>query len=144
MSIYKNPFPADPDRQQMWDMLVERDIKAFLNEDWSMVQDDFIEEGFMGIDGGKASNPDTWKLNFPDLQSYQMEWLKQAKDFKNEEWAGDLEKGFVEATTLRDLEIQGNSALVHKKFDGHITKKNGETVYLNWQSLYRWTNSPAS
>ena len=58
MSLYKNPFPNDPDRHAIWEMLVERDIRAFVAQDWDMVADDFTSEGFMGIDGRSLSNPD--------------------------------------------------------------------------------------
>ena len=51
--MIKNPFTNDPDRAEIWQMLVERDILAFCQADWSMVANDFIETGFMGIDGGK-------------------------------------------------------------------------------------------
>ena len=55
----QNPFSeTDSDRRYIWDMLVSRDIKAFLNSDWSMVEDDFIYENFIGIDGCRSDNPD--------------------------------------------------------------------------------------
>lgn len=137
MSLYGNPFnPRDQDRFSIWEMLVERDIKAFLGQDWSMVQDDFIEEGFIGIDGKFKANPDSWRLNFPSLDSYKNFWLEQAKEFANTEWDTDPQTGLFEATTLRDIEIYENSALLHKKFDGQLVKKNGEVVQLNWQTLY--------
>ncbi|MFK7982335.1 MAG: hypothetical protein AB8G86_20305 [Saprospiraceae bacterium] len=41
-SNYQNPFPKDKDRQQIWEMLVERDIIAFCKEDWDMVANDFM------------------------------------------------------------------------------------------------------
>lgn len=45
MTFYKNPFSkSDPDRSQLWKMLVERDIIAFCAQDWKMVEDDFIPE----------------------------------------------------------------------------------------------------
>lgn len=133
-----NPFPIeDTDRYTIWEMLVDRDIKAFLAEDWSVVSDDFIEENFMGIDAGKLGNPDAWKLNFPDLGSYRKEWLKQAKAFKEISWAEDPGEALFQATVLRDIEISGESALVHKKFFGGIKKSNGEFVPTEWQTLYR-------
>ena len=138
MSFYKNPFPAtDTDRHEIWKMLVERDIIAFCLENWEMVADDFIGENFMGIDGSRRHNPDSWKLSFPDLEDYKKEWLLQAHDFAQTEWAEDPEKAIYSATTLRDIEIQGDSAIAHKKFDGQILKQNGEKVVLNWQTLYR-------
>ena len=41
MVFDKNPFPAgDADRHALWEMLVRRDIDAFIGQDWSMVEDD--------------------------------------------------------------------------------------------------------
>ena len=138
MDYDTNPFPeTDADRRALWDMLVGRDIRAFLAADWSMVAGDFIEEGFMGIDSRRSDNPDSWRLAFPSLFEYREEWLRQAEDFKDAAWAEDPERALFEATTLRDIEIQKDSALLHKKFDGGLTRKNGTHVRLNWQTLYR-------
>ncbi len=137
-SNYKNPFPTtDPDRHYLWEMLVKRDIIAYCNQDWSMVAGDFIEENFMGIDGRGLDNPDSWTISFPDLASYKKEWLAQAADTANTEWAEDHEKAFYEATNLRDIEINGDSALLHKKFNGALRKKDGTVMPINWQTLYR-------
>ena len=116
-----NPFPENSDRWAIWDMLVYRDIKAFLAADWAMVADDFIEENFMGIDGGKVGNPDGWTMGFPDLKSYRDEWLRQARETAAMDWGEDLEAAFFRTTHLRDIDIVGDSALVHKKFIGNIT-----------------------
>lgn len=138
MSIFRNPFsPNDHDRFSIWEMLVERDITAFIAQNWSMVQDDFIEEGFMGLDGRNSSNPDSWNLTFPSLIAYKQYWLEQAEEFNKNDFIHNPETGLLAATTLRDIEIVGNSGLVHKKFDGAITKNSGEIVRLNWQTLYR-------
>ncbi len=133
----KNPFPEDSDRGAIWEMLVHRDIKAFVAADWSMVADDFIEENFMGINGGRLGNPDGWTMGFPDLQTYQAEWLRQADETRSTTWGEDIEEAFFRITHLRDIEIAGDSALVHKKFIGNITKANGELMPTDWQTLYR-------
>lgn len=135
--MYNNPFPNDPDRHQIWEMLVERDIQAFMAQDWDMIAGDFIEEGFMGIDGKGKSNPDSWQLTFPSLAAYRDEWLRQAQDFADTEWGENAEAALAQATTLRDIEIVGEVALLHKKFDGQVSKASGERVILNWQTLYR-------
>jgi len=132
-----NPFSKDSDRWEIWDMLVDRDTKAFIAADWSMVADDFIEENFMGIDAGKHQSPDAWTMGFPDLETYKMEWLRQAKEFSTIKWAEDVEEAFFRVTSLRDIEINGDSALVHKKFFGSIAKANGDKVHTEWQTLYR-------
>ncbi|MBX2814711.1 MAG: RidA family protein [Saprospiraceae bacterium] len=134
----RNPFPdTDKDRHYIWNMLVDRDILAFCEADWSSVDSDFVKEGFMGIDAGKRSNPDSWRLSFPNLKTYQDEWSRQAQAFQAEEWGEDPIEALFRTTTLRDIDIQGDSALVHKKFDGQISRKNGTSDRLNWQTLYR-------
>jgi len=138
MNQYNNPFNQnDPDRYYIWEMLVKRDIEAFINNDWEAVGGDFIEEGFMGIDARSLANPDSWNLSFPDLKSYKQFWLDQAAHFTGTDWEEDPGEKLYEATTLRDIDIVGDSALVHKKFDGSILKKNGRSDVLNWQTLYR-------
>lgn len=138
MIHFVNPFnPQDPDRHQIWEMLVKRDIEAFIDNDWDRVANDFIGEGFMGIDARSSGNPDSWMVSFPDLASYRKFWLGQAATFSRTDFEDDPKEKLLEATTLRDIDISGNSALVHKKFDGAIKKKNGQTDVLNWQTLYR-------
>jgi hypothetical protein len=132
-----NPFTNDSDRRSIWDMLVDRDIKAFIAADWNMVANDFIEENFMGINGGRQGNPDGWTMGFPDLESYQNEWLQQAREFSAVEWGEDIEAALFRITHLRDIEIVGDSALIHKKFIGSIINANGDLVPTEWQTLYR-------
>ena len=134
----KNPFEnTDPDRAAIWEMLVDRDIRAFCNADWSMVENDFIAEGFMGIDGGKKANPDQWKLHYPDLENYKSEWLRQAELSKSVDWLDDPIQAFAALTTLVDIEINGDAAIAHKKFDGPMTRADGTVDHLIWQTLYR-------
>ena len=135
--IYNNPFPTDKDRNQIWEMLVKRDVIAFCNEDWEMVQDDFIEENFMGIDARGFDNPDAWSMSFSSLKEYKKSWLEQAADFAKTELIGNKEQVIYDIITLVDIEIKGESALVHKKFEGVVSKKNGEQDHLKWQTLYR-------
>lgn len=132
-----NPFSEqDSDRRAIWDMLVYRDIMAFLQEDWAMVADDFIEDGFIGLDAGRIGNPDAWKLGFPTLNAYREEWLRQAAEFKTLAWGEDIETAMFRVTVLRDIEIKENVAVVHKKFFGSIVKANGSMQPMNWQTLY--------
>lgn len=133
-----NPFlNIDADRKEIWDMLVKRDIKAFVNQNWEMTKHDFQEEGFMGTDAGKMDDVDKWKLNYPNLNAYKIEWLEQAKSFGETAWAEDIEKALHRVTILQDIEINEGCALVHKKFSGPIFKANGETMDTDWQTLYR-------
>ena len=83
-----NPFDQDNenDKAQLWDMLVKRDSLAFVNQDWDLVKEDFVTAHFMGIHAHNESNPDLWKISFPNLASYREEWLKQAKAFDKDSW----------------------------------------------------------
>lgn len=136
MITYNNPFEPSSDRHMLWEMLVERDIKAFIQQDWAMVANDFVPEQFYGISAHGKDNPDSWTLVFPDLESYKAEWLSQANLFARGDYVDNLESAIYEATNLRDIEIQGNKALLHKKFDGQVIHTNGKVNILNWQTLY--------
>ncbi|WP_422383914.1 hypothetical protein [Roseibium album] len=133
----RNPFAeVDADRAKIWDMLVSRDIDAFVSEDWSMVAGDFDEDAFFGVDAKKQSNPDDWALGFPDLATYRSEWLCQARDFAQTEFAEDARAAIFSATQLTDIEINGDRAIARKKFDGQIRKVDGGEDRLLWQTLY--------
>lgn len=134
---FANPFPSDDtDRRAIWDMLVPRDIDAFLAADWGMVADDFVEDEFIGIHGQHGADPDNWTLAFPTLDLYRDEWLAQAKDFATQEFAEDTRTAIFNATRLEEITINGDRALVHKKFDGGIKKADGTFDRMNWQTLY--------
>ena len=133
-----NPFsPEDKDRHEIWEKVVRVDIDAFLAEDWSLCQKDFIETYFIGIDAKYHDNPDHWKLSYPTLDAYRDDWLRQAKAFASASYAEDAREVLFRATTLADIEIIGDTALLHKKFDGSIQKIDGEVVPIVWQTLYK-------
>lgn len=133
----KNPFKLNDPRHEIWNMLVERDIVAFCNADWSLVQNDFIDAGFMGLDAGKESNPDLWKISFPDLESYREAWLHQAHAFAKQAWTTDPVDSLHKLTSLAEIEINGDTALAHKKFDGKMNSANGGEHEFKWQTLYQ-------
>lgn len=138
---FQNPFPAsDPDRRAIWEMLVPRDIDAFVSADWQAVSGDFIETGFTGMSGHFQPDPDGFTLAFPTLAAYREEWLRQAADFAATKqagaFAGDPRDGIYAATRLEVIEITGDAALVRKKFDGRLAKADGSFDRMNWQTLY--------
>lgn len=132
-----NPFPSgDADRHEIWIMLVERDIAAFLDDDWGRIHDDFAEDRFVG-QSGSSSNPDHWRITFPSLQAYREEWLRQAAAFATVQLKNiDKAEFLFRTTVLRDIEINGDRALAHKKFDGHAKTADGNDLVLNWQTMY--------
>lgn len=134
---FQNPFPtSDAARRAIWEMLVTRDIDAFLAADWSLVAGDFVEDGFIGIDGRRAASPDEWRLAFPSLAAYRDEWLRQARDFAQQAFAEDARTAIFTTTTLEDIEVNGDRALARKKFDGTIKKADGNVDVLKWQTVY--------
>lgn len=136
MSLSTNPFPDDADRSAIWTMLVPRDIKAYVQADWGLVEDDFVAGDFMGVHGNKSDNPDGWSISFPTLADYRDEWLRQAHEGQKVDYAEDVEAGIHRATSLTEIEISGERAIAHKKFDGEIRLSDGGVDRLNWQTLY--------
>ncbi|TCQ18698.1 hypothetical protein [Rhizobium sp. PP-CC-3G-465] len=134
---HANPFPAsDEARHSIWEMLVPRDIDAFLAADWSMVSGDFVEDGFLAISGNHKPNPDDWNLAFPSLAAYRDEWLKQARDFQGQTYGEDPRQAIFATTTLEEIEVKGETALARKKFQGGIRKTDGSLDVMQWQTLY--------
>lgn len=136
MDAAVNPFPNDPDRREIWEMQVTRDIDAFLGQDWSMVDGDFIREGFLGIHAHKSEIPDSWRVAFPTLDVYRDEWLRQARETAATEFAEPLRAALFRITNLRDIDLAGDVAVAHKKFDGTVMRADGGRDVLNWQTLY--------
>ena len=137
MNYEQNPFPpGDADRRYLWEMLVTRDIDAFLACDWSMVENDFATDRFFGLHGHFLSNPDGWRLAFPTLEAYRDEWLRQAEESAKVEYAEPVRPALFQTTNLRDMDIAGDRAVLHKKFDGTLTRADGTVDRLNWQTLY--------
>jgi len=131
-----NPFPADPDRSAIWEMLVSRDIAAYVACDWGMVAGDFVAAGFTGLHAHKSADPDDWTLAFPTLEAYRDEWLRQAAESAGTPFAEDLGQAIHRATNLSDIRITGDAAVAHKKFDGTVRLSDGSEDRLNWQTLY--------
>lgn len=136
MNLSTNPFPDDADRSAIWTMLVPRDIAAYVAADWSMVENDFLEAEFFAINGNRQDNPDGWTISFPTLSHYRDEWLRQAREGQAMSYAEDVEAGIHRATSLTEIEITGDRAIAHKKFNGEIKLSDGGTDRLNWQTLY--------
>jgi hypothetical protein len=101
-----------------------------------MIADDFVEKDFIGISGNRDGNPDTWRLAFPTLAAYRDEWLRQAADFATQSYGEDPRAAIFTTTTLEDIEVSGDTALVRKKFDGGIRKADGTLDVMRWQTLY--------
>lgn len=129
-----NPFPDDPDRREIWTMLVARDIEAFTSGRWSLVEPDFIAEGFLGLDARGQSSPDAWSLAFGSLTAHRDDWLQQSRRFTARTM--DPAQTLASATTLRDIDISGDAAVAHKKVDGVAVLRGGGSAAMDYQTLY--------
>ncbi|MBE9637349.1 hypothetical protein [Salipiger mangrovisoli] len=139
----QNPFgPEDRARHAIWQMLVSRDIDAFIGADWGMIEADFIPENFIGMNGNFDADPQNWTLSFAALDAYRDEWLRQAAEAQKTVYAEDQRAGIFRATKLEEIEIDGPVALVRKKFDGTIKRADGGEDRLLWQTLYTCRETP--
>ena len=130
-----NPFPpSDADRHEIWDMLVRRDIAAFTACDWDAHSADFAAEAFWALDAQSRSNPDGW--NLVPRQAYAQSWKDSALGYANRIAPDALGRALHAATQLRDIDVCGDTAIAHKKFDGWLDLGNGDRERLNWQTLY--------
>jgi hypothetical protein len=132
-----NPFPPnDADRRAIWDMLVQRDISAFVAGDWEAHFADFAPEGFFGIDGRFSDDPDSWRATFADIGRYREAWLAGSAELAGHIEPAALERALFGLTTLREIEIVNDFAMARKKFDGTIPLVGAEPAVLRWQTLY--------
>ncbi|HYH32456.1 MAG TPA: RidA family protein [Pseudonocardia sp.] len=136
MTGRESPFPSDPDRHEIWTMLVERDIAGYVAGDWSLVEDDFVDAAeFVAVDARNRANPDSWRLG-RTLDGYRDNWLAGSVRLRAQTDPDELEAALHDLTTLRDIEIRGDDAIAHKKFDGTVPRRDGSAARLDWQTLY--------
>nr|WP_087024541.1 hypothetical protein [Thaumasiovibrio subtropicus] len=139
--LSQNPF-TDSDRQEIWEMLVTRDIRAYCEADWSQVADDFIEEEFFAVDAQKDQDPGNWQFAFSTLTHYRDEWVRQAKIGLDTQYAEPLEAAVHRLTTLEKIDIADGRAIARKQFNGTIKKADGSEDKLLWQTLYYLKKTP--
>lgn len=135
--IKHNPFlETDTDRAAIWNMLVAKDILAYTQADWSMVENDFLEEAFFAVNAGFNSDPGCWNLAFSRFEHYRDSWLEAARASLDTEYAEPLEDAIHALTTLDQIEIKDGKAIARKQFNGTIQVVGKEPEVLNWQTLY--------
>lgn len=136
----RNPFDGagQPDRAALWEMLVARDGRAFVAEDWSAVADDFWPERFEGISALGSADPADWSLAYPSVESYRDDWLKMARDYLDAPLANGDHLGLLHAmTTLDRFEFDGDRLLVWKRFRAEAPLRDGGVWSIASQSLFR-------
>jgi reactive intermediate/imine deaminase len=131
------PFLADtPDQREIWEMLIRRDSEAFVAQDWAAIEDDFIADGFFGVDAGKVRDASRWTVRFARLEDYRREWLRQAAETAESAEPKELLAALSRAAVLERIDFNGDCATVHKVFDGALPLRGGGMATLKWRSIY--------
>ncbi|WP_407333005.1 hypothetical protein [Enterovibrio sp. 27052020O] len=135
--IKSNPFLGkDADREEIWDMLVAKDILAYTQADWSMVENDFLQHEFFAVNAGFDQDPGNWNLAFSRFEDYRDSWLEAARASLDTEYAEPLQDAIHTLTTLEQIEVKDGKAIARKQFDGTIQVVGQEPEVLKWQTLY--------
>ncbi|RVT83423.1 RidA family protein [Rhodobacteraceae bacterium CCMM004] len=133
----KNPFPhADADRHEIWEMLVRRDIEARVAGDWELHAADIHRPSFFRIDARGADAPDRWRLAASDGEGYRAHWEGSVPQRAETRDRDTVSAALHDATTLRDIDVNGDVALAHKKMDG--AGAPAQTLYLCRRIDGRW------
>ena len=135
-TTYQAPKAYTMDEKLIWQVLIYNDFVAFCSQDWELIADDFISDGFFGIDGKKSSDKMDWALTYNSLEAYKTDWLLQSEDFNKKTFLENPLDVLFKTTKLAKIEIIGNSALVHKEFNGVFKLENEAPIALDWISLF--------
>lgn len=136
--VNNNPFDrSDPDRAAIWHMLVAQDIMAFSTCDWPAHAACFIEDQFFGINANGTMASDKWQIAFASLEEYKPNWLGGAQKATTRTNPENLRQAHHNATDMTQIDINGDQAICHKKFDGSVTYDDGTIEQLLWKTIYQ-------
>ncbi len=121
------------DRIAISDMLLWRDVSAFVRGDWEAVESDFDPAVFVGY-AGRDGDGLPWQIAYPTLEHYRDDWLEQSRSMRAGGYP-DLERQLLQVQRLASIEVNGQHALVHKVFDGELHGPSS-TLSLNWHTYY--------
>lgn len=122
---------ARDDRAVIEEILIRRDVEAFVAGDWSAAALDFDTErfaGYSGRDGGM------WQLAYPTLDAYAQDWSEQSKTLR-QKVTGDLAAQLLRVQRLSEIKVHGDHALVVKDFSGHLDGAGGP-IETDWRTYY--------
>lgn len=131
-----NPYTPGSNEFSIWEILIKNDFEGYLGKNWAQVEDDYLCDGFFGIDMAKSLFTNNWKLSFPTLESYKLKWIEDSYEFALNEFKCDPRKILFQTTRLENFDFHENSVLVHKVFDSHLSIAENKFIELNWRSLF--------
>lgn len=120
----------DAARAFITDMLYDKDIAAYVAEDWSAVDGDFAREAFTGL-LKRGSAP--LHIVFPRLEDYRDDWLSGAKELLAGTTPEQLSAELHAASRIADIQFAGRYAIVRKEFDGYA---GAARQRLFWTTYY--------
>ena len=132
----ENPYAPGDERHAVFEMAVVRDVRAFVAGDWNGIAADFVEDGFFGLDGRGDASPASWRLTYPTLGAYRDRWLAQSVEFRARRYESDPASSIFALLQVPLLELDGDSGVLLKRFNGVITPSGGEPLTLRWESLF--------
>ena len=138
MNPFDNPFPkTDKERHALWEAHMRVDIDAFIAGDWDAVADDFDASSFCALHGNNSDNPADWTIGFPNLSAYRDTWLRMSDETKRKANPDLLRKALFSGARIQRLDFfDGDTAIIHKVFDGRLPLKDGGSEPYSWQSVF--------
>lgn len=131
---------SERDVRELIDMLWLRDSAAGARSEWRAVADDFEEESFVGYVGGPGNA--AWRIAFPDLASYAKVWVEGTEKLRGDLDPVDYERQIIAASSIGEVEVNGDWALVRKDFYGTVGQEdsllNSRTYYFLRRVGGRW------
>lgn len=118
------------DKSAITEILIDRDITAFVIGAWDDIAEDFDAEHFTGYswDGTRVG------LSYPTLEHYRNDWLRQAEAFSSMDRIR-LRKQLHDVQRLVRIDVDGNRALAVKVFNGTVDGADGPQ-HLEWTTYY--------
>src|SRR3546814_15046408 len=68
--------------------------------------------------------------------AYREDWLRQAVDAARTADPDQAFRALHQATSLTRIDVYGELALAHKKFDGALPMRDGSAAPLHWRTQY--------
>lgn len=119
------------DERLISELLIDRDVAAFVAADWDTASRDFDPAAFTGYSGEGG----TARVTFPSLDSYGRSWVSQAAAFDGVP-AEALARQLHAVQHLESIDVAEGRALATKVFAGWVDLPGGERTRLDWTTYY--------
>ena len=135
---FTNPYSRekDPDRWELWELIVRRDSEAFVRKDWAMINADYDRENFIRAKAYGSGNPHDWRIVSPDLETERNDWLKDAEAFLKLPLKDISQRELIfKMSRLEHIDIKGDWAFCIKQFAANELLQDGGRYIVACESL---------